>query len=41
MENTATLNAKQYVPEYDGQVGIGDKEVRLALSNYAHDIFLE
>ena len=36
MEDTATLKAKWHEPEYDGQIGIEDKQARLALSTYAH-----
>ena len=37
MEDTAILKAKWNESKYDGQVGIDDKEVRLALSTYTRD----
>ena len=39
MEDTATSNNKWYVSQYNGHVGIEDKEARLALSTYARDNF--
>ena len=39
MEDTLTLKSKLYESKYDGQIGIEDKEARLALSTYANDSF--
>ena len=38
-EDTAILKNTWYESKYDGQVGIEDKEARLALSPYVRDTF--